>query len=31
MAIQQERQKQITEEINGTAPLNDPTRVLQKM
>ncbi len=30
MAIQQERQKQITEEINGTAPLNDPTRVLQK-
>lgn len=30
MAIQQERQKQITEEINGTAPINDPSRVLQK-
>jgi len=31
MSIQQERQRQINEEINGGTPLNnDPTRILQK-
>ena len=31
MSIQQERQRQINEEVTGGSPLeNDPTRILQK-